>query len=360
MEIRPPSMSDVAEEAGVSQATVSLVLNDVAGSGIAQSTKERVRAVAKEMGYRHNAVARSLKLQRSDTIGFVSDQITTSPYASRLVQGAQDAVRSVGRHLLISNVEYRDDVSREAAEEMAVVELLERRVDGVIFASMFHRSLDVPSALNEVPSVLLDVEALDGSLASIVPDEYSAAKAACQLLLDAGHTEIVHLSTTGGTPSVSMRRLGFVDAMTAAGVAETAQTIVETVDSTPDACTAALDMLKSPSRPTAVFCYNDEMAWGVYQAASEAGLSVPDDLSVVGFKNVPSIAPMLRPGLTTVELPHYSMAQWAVQYLLDGRSNPVQEVVECPIVMRDSVGPPRSSRRDKYQPWSLSRRQRSE
>jgi LacI family transcriptional regulator len=360
MEIRPPTMSDVAEEAGVSQATVSLVLNDVAGSGIAQSTKERVRAVAKEMGYRHNAVARSLKLQRSDTMGFVSDQITTTPYAFCLVQGAQDAVRNVGRHLLISNVEYRDDVSREVAEEMAVVELLERRVDGIIFASMFHRSLDVPSALTEVPSVLLDVEALDRSMACIVPDEYAAAKAACQLLLDAGHTAIVHLSTVGGSPSVSMRRLGFTDAMTAAGVAETAQTIVETVDSTPEAYAAALEMLETPSRPTAIFCYNDEMAWGVYQAAVEVGLSVPGDLSVVGFKNVPLIAPMLRPGLTTIELPHYSMAQWAVRYLLDGRSDPVQEVVECPIVVRDSVGPPLASGRDKNQLWPRRRRQHSE
>jgi LacI family transcriptional regulator len=102
------------------------------------------------------------------------------------------------------------------------------------------------------------------------------------------------------------------------------------------------------------------MAWGVYQAAAELGLSVPDDLSVVGFKNVPLIAPMLRPGLTTVELPHYSMAQWAVQYLLDGRSDPDQEVVECPIVVRDSVSSPRSSRRDENQSWSRRRRQRPE
>jgi LacI family transcriptional regulator len=310
------------------------------------------------MGYRHNALARSLKLQRSDTIGFVSDQITTTPYAFGLVQCAQDAVRSGGKHLLISNVEYRDDVGREAAAEMAVVELLERRVDGIIFASMLHRSLDVPSALNEVPSVLLDVAATDRSLASIVPDEYAAAKAACRLLIDAGHTEIIHMSTPGGPPSVAMRRNGFVDAMATAGLTEAAEAIVETNDSTPDAYLAALELLEAPSRPAAIFCYNDEMAWGVYQAASDLGIAVPDELSVVGFKNVPLIAPMLRPGLTTVELPHYSMAQWAVEYLLDGRSDPVQEVVECPIVVRDSVSPPRSSGKDKNQPRSRRRRQR--
>lgn len=333
-------MSDVAREADVSQATVSLVLNDVAGSGISQSTKDRVRAVAARLGYRPNAVARSLKLQRSDTIGFVSDQITTTPYAFGLVQGAHDAVRSFGRHLLISNVEHSGDIPRKVAEEMAVVELLERRVDGIIFASRIHRSLDVPSALDEVPSVLLDVAAVDHSLASIVPDEYAAAKNICQLLLDVGHTQVVHLSTQHETPSVAMRRRGFVDAMTEAGLADSAVTIMGSGDSTPEAYITALEVLSAPSHPTAIFCHNDEAAWGVYQAAAEIGLVVPDDLSVVGFKNVPLVAPMLRPGLTTVELPHYGMARWAVSYLVEGRTDPAQEVVECPIVVRDSVSPP--------------------
>jgi len=340
MDIRHPSMSSVAREAKVSQATVSLVLNDVDGSGISQSTKDRVRAVAARMGYRPNAVARSLKLQRSDTIGFVSDQITTTPYASGLVQGAQDAVRSLGRHLLISNVEHADDVPREVAEEMAVVELLERRVDGIVFASRFQRSLDVPPALGEVPSVLLDVAADDQSLASIVPDEYAAAKDVCQLLLDAGHTEVVHLTAPPETAAVAMRQRGFVDAMSQAGLADSAVTTIAADDSTPEAYIKALGVLSAPSKPTAMFCHNDEMAWGVYQAAAELGLVVPNDLSVVGFKNVPLVAPMLRPGLTTVELPHYEMARWAISYLVEGRTDPVQEVVECPIVVRDSVSPP--------------------
>jgi LacI family transcriptional regulator len=333
-------MSDVARQAKVSQATVSLVLNNVDGSGISQTTKDRVSAVAARMGYRPNAVARSLKLQRSDTIGFVSDQITTTPYAFGLVQGAHDAVRSFGRHLLISNVEHPGDVPRKVAEEMAVVELLERRVDGIVFASRFQRSLDVPSALGEVPSVLLDVAAADESLASIVPDEYAAAKNVCHLLLNAGHTEVMHLTAPPKTASVAMRQRGFVDAMSEAGLADSAATTIAAEDSTPEAYITALGVLSAPSRPTAIFCHNDEMAWGVYQAAAELGLVVPDDLSVVGFKNVPLVAPMLRPGLTTVELPHYEMARWAVSYLIEGRTDPVQESVECPIVVRDSVSSP--------------------
>lgn len=333
-------MNDVAQAAKVSQATVSLVLNDVAGSGISDSTKDRVLAVATEMGYRHNAAARSLKLQRSNTIGFVSDRITTTPYASGLVRGAHDGARNAGKHLLISNVDHQDGVARETAEEMAIIELLERRVEGIIFASRIHRSFDVPSILGEVPSVLLDVAPVDGSLASIVPDHHSAASCAVDLILEAGHTRIVHLSTRQTNLSVARRRSGFEDAVTRAGLGETVTTIEASGDSTPDAYTASLEMLSAPSRPTAIFAYNDEMAWGAYQAASELGLVIPDDLSVVGFKNVPLIAPMLRPSLTTVELPHYAMAQWAVAYLDENRTDPAQEVVECPIIERESVGPP--------------------
>jgi LacI family transcriptional regulator len=86
------------------------------------------------------------------------------------------------------------------------------------------------------------------------------------------------------------------------------------------------------------------MAWGGFQAAAALGRSIPRDLSVVGFKNVPLIAPMLRPGLTTVELPHYEMAELAVAYLLDGRSDTEQRMVDCPMVVRDSVGPPARTR----------------
>jgi LacI family transcriptional regulator len=337
-------MTDVAQAAEVSQATVSLVLNDVDGSGISQSTRDRVRSVAREMGYRHNALARSLKLQRSDTIGFVSDRITTGPYAHGLVRGAHDALRRSGKHLLISNVEYGDGQTREEASDHAVIELLERRVDGIIFASVLPDSVEVPPALSEIPSVLLDVVAVDQSLASIVPDEFSAAKAACGLLIDAGHTNIVHLTPSKIVPSVLRRRAGFVAAMSAAGIGDPESAVFEIHNSTPSACEAAIEILSSSSRPTAFFCYNDEMAWGVFQAAAALGCSIPRGLSVVGFKNVPLIAPMLRPGLTTVELPHYEMAEWAVAYLLDGRSDTEQRMVDCPMVVRDSVGPPARTR----------------
>lgn len=333
-------MNDVAAAAGVSQATVSLVLNDVENSGISQATMVRVLTVARQMGYRQNAVARSLKLQRSDTIGFVSDEITASPYAFGLVQGAEDACRQAGKQLLISNVSHVTDISRDAAEEQAIARLLERRVDGIIFAAVSQRVVEVPPILREAPSVLVDLRPIDDSLPSIVPDERSAATELCDVLLDAGHEHLVHLTPKENSTTAVLRRDGFVEALTRRGIEITDDVLVATEDSTAGAFQTALGVLARPMRPTAFSCYSDEIAWGVYQAAASLGLLVPEDLSVVGFKNVALIAPALRPGLTTVSLPHRVMAEWAVSYLVSGRTDLVQESISCPLVVRASVSEP--------------------
>ena len=333
-------MTDVAREAGVSQATVSLVLNDVAGSGIAESTADRVRQTAARLGYRHNAMARGLKLQRSDTIGFISDNITTTPFAAGLVEGAQHGARELGKHLLIVNVEHRPERTDQTAMEAAVEEVIERRADGIVYASMFHRVIDVPPSLHEMPSVLLDAQAHDGSLPSVVPDDLGGAKDMTLYLLDLGHREIVHLSRRPGPSAVNLRRNGFFAAHDEMGVAPRPDAIVECEVSTPSAYQAGLEILGRPDRPTAIFCFNDRMAWGVYQAAAELGLRIPDDLSVVGFDDVPLVAPVLRPGLTTVRLPHVDMGRWAVTRVLTGDARPEHEVLPCPLIIRESAGPP--------------------
>ena len=333
-------MIDVAREAGVSQATVSLVLNDVAGSGIADSTALRVRETAARLGYRHNAMARGLKLQRSDTIGFISDNITTTPFAAGLVEGAQHGARETGKHLLIVNVEYRPERSNAAAMEEAIGEAMERRVDGIVYASMFHRIIDIPESLHEVPSVLLDAQAHDGSLPSVVPDDLGAAKDLTLHLLELGHRSIVHLSRSPGPSAVDLRRNGFIAAHEEVGVAPIPGAIVECEVSTPSAYRAGLDILAAPDRPTAVFCFNDRMAWGMYQAAAALGLRIPDDVSIVGFDDVPLVAPVLRPGLTTARLPHVEMGRWAVNRVLKTHIEPEHEVLPCPLIVRESAAPP--------------------
>ncbi len=332
-------MRDVAELAGVSQATVSLVLNDVEGSGIPEATKVRVREATAAIGYRKNAMARGLKLRRSDTIGFLADHIMALPYACGLVIGAQDAAREAGKHLLILNLDFgRSSIGRRETDS-AVEEFLERRVDGIVYATMFHRIVEPPAGLFDVRSVLLDARAHDASIPSVVPDDYEAALHATRYLVNAGHQRIGFLTRSPGPPAPGLRLAGYEAALSNAALPADPTLIVEGIDTTPGGYESAMALLARNDRPTAVFCFNDQMAMGVYQAAAALGLRIPADLSIIGFDDIELIAPVLKPGLTTMRLPHYEMGRWAVERLLDPSKHASidQYKMACPLVVRGSV-----------------------
>src|SRR5438034_2325023 len=142
---KPPSMYDVARVAGVSQTTVSFVVNNVANANIPQETRDRVWSAINELGYRPNAVARSLRSQRSHMIGFLSDEVATTPHAGKIIQGAQDAAWDSNKMLLVINTGRHTEI-----EAAAVEMLLERQVEGIIYATMYHRSVTLPLALSHV------------------------------------------------------------------------------------------------------------------------------------------------------------------------------------------------------------------
>jgi len=342
-----PTLRDVAERSGFSITTVSHVLNDVPGKRIPSATRDRVRAAATELAYRPNRLAQGLRLQRSNTLGFVSDKIATTPYAGEVILGAQDAAAEHGNLLLLMNSD-RDP----GLEEREIRALQERQVDGIIFASEYHRVITPPDALRGTPAVLLDARSVDGDVSSVVPDEVGGAQAAVRELIGAGHQRIAFLNNVDDIPATHLRRQGFRQGLNEAGRRLRAG-MVTAAASTPGAgFEAARQLLDQPraTRPTALFCFNDRMAMGVYQAVTELGLRIPDDLSVVGFDNQELIAANLRPGLTTVALPHYAMGQWAVTALLDlidsqgvssqGQQPIREEKLSCPLVRRASVGPP--------------------
>ncbi|HOZ59333.1 MAG TPA: LacI family DNA-binding transcriptional regulator [Nakamurella multipartita] len=342
-----PTLRDVADRSGFSITTVSQVLNDVPGKRIPDATRDRVRAAATELAYRPNRLAQGLRLQRSNTLGFVSDKIATTPYAGEVILGAQDAAAEHGDLLLLMNSN-----SDPGLEEREIRALQERQVDGIIFASEYHRVITPPDALQGTPAVLLDARSVRGDVSSVVPDEVGGALAAVRELIAAGHQRIAFLNNVDDIPATALRLQGFRQGLNEAGRRLRAGMVV-TAASTPGAgYDAAQQLLDQPraGRPTAIFCFNDRMAMGTYQAAAELGLRIPDDLSVVGFDNQELIAANLRPGLTTVALPHYAMGQWAVAALLDlidAQADPSQkrqpireEKLPCPLVRRASVGPP--------------------
>jgi LacI family transcriptional regulator len=332
--------------AGVSPSTVSVVLNDVHGARVADDTRRRVFAAADELGYAPDPLARGLRTRRSNLIGFVSDDIATTPYAGQMVQGAQDAAWKAGLLLVLVNTG-----GDAGVEQRALGALQQRRVDGIVYATMFHRVLDVPRLRRVLPMVLLDATPSASTPASagtpfVAPDEVAGAVSAVTELLDHGHRRVGFVSLPSPGPATDGRLRGYTETLAAAGIAFDPE-LVEFDDSDASGGYHAVGrLLDLPEPPTAVFCFNDEMAMGAYRAAAERGLRIPDDLSVVGYDDHALIASSLSPALTTVALPHYDMGVTAMETLLcltgdlPASDRPLQVFAHCPLVRRGSVRPP--------------------
>jgi LacI family transcriptional regulator len=331
------TMAELARAAGVSMATASRALSD--HPKVAPGTRARVQAVAADLGYVHNTVARTLRTNRSYTLGLVSDQIATTPYAGRIILGAQEAAAAQGWMLLLINSGGDPELERREIQT-----LLQRQVDGLLYAAMYHQVVTPPPTLSQVPSVLLDARADDASLPSVVPDEVGGARAAVAELLRHGHRRIGFVTHTDDIPATHGRLQGYREALLEAGVAPDPSLIV-TGQSTPQGgYPSALALLDRADRPTALFCFNDRIAMGAYQAAATLGLRIPQDVSIIGFDNQEALADHLRPGLTTMALPHYEMGVWAVQTVLARIQDPeaavAHAVLPCPLVTRESVAAP--------------------
>jgi LacI family transcriptional regulator, galactose operon repressor len=344
-------IKDVAAAAGVSTATVSHILNRVEGKRISPETRQRVLQVAEELGYAPNGLARGLRLQRSQTIGFVSDEIATTPNAGRIILGAQEAAAAEGLVLLLVNTSGDAELERTSIDM-----LLQRQVDGVLYAAMYHRIVRLPESLRSTPTVLLDARTDDPAIPFVVPDEVKGGYTAVRELIDHGHRRIGMTVGTADIPALHGRIEGYRQALAEAGVAYDPALVsseavpVGSVAADVDAgYQAARQLLTADQRPTALFCFNDRMAAGAYRAAAELGLSIPDDLSVVGFDNQELVSEALYPALSTVQLPHYEMGARAVTQLLALTGTPgrppgpvTQEMLPCPLVARASVtSPPR-------------------
>ncbi|MBM7505895.1 LacI family DNA-binding transcriptional regulator [Agromyces aurantiacus] len=340
---RIATMNEVAAAAGVSQATVSLVLNKAGGSRVAEATRQRVLEAAEELGYRPNAAAKTLRKGAAGLIGFVGDVVASSPFAGRIVEGAQ--ARAWDDGMLLLTVNTGGDERLEAA---AIDALLAQRVAGIVYASMYHRRLTVPEALEGLPTVVLNSEDAAGRARAVVPDEFEGGRAATRALLEAGHRRIamINIETlASGLPAAVGRHDGYRSALGDAGVAYDRRLVREGDGNPQGGFDHTLALMSAASPPTAIFCANDRTAWGAYQALETLGLEVPRDVSIVGFDNQETLAPFLRPGLTTLGLPFVEMGRRAVDLLLGGHAaDEIPERIECPLIERGSVAAPRGGR----------------
>jgi LacI family transcriptional regulator len=322
-------MDDVARHLGLSRTTVSFVINRRADIKIAIQTQQRVWDAVAELGYRPHAGARSLASSRTHLIGLVTD-IPTSPFAGGIISGAQRAAWQRGQLLLIMS---SDGVA--ASEDAMLETLLERRVEGLIYATDAHREVSLPAVAAEVPVVLVHCFDREGRFPTILPDEEHGGYIATRRLIEARHRRIALLNLAAPVPAAG-RRAGYERALAEAGIPLDPGLVVSGEADATGGFLLAEQLLRSDDPPTGFFCGTDRMAMGAYDAIKERGLRIPEDIGVVGYDNQELIAAYLRPALTTVELPFDAMGAAAIEALADP-SQLRSLVVEGPLIDRASV-----------------------
>lgn len=337
---RRAGIKDVAREAGVSLTTVSHVLNETPHARITDETRARVQAAARRLNYQPNRMARGLRTRTSGMIGLLTEEIAVTPHAGRIILGAQEAASRHNLTLAIINSALQADADERRSD---VIELLDRQVDGICYATVFHDVVSPPPELRTVPAVLIGATDREARLPSVVPDERQGARDAVLRLVAAGHRRIAFAGNVEDVPATRGRRVGYLSALRDAGLPDDPRLVADAASEAWGGYEATSRLLAAGGEPTAIFAYNDRMAMGVYRALQEHGLRIPEDVSVVGFDNQDPIPASLFPGLTTVALPHYEMGAWAVDTLAgllgaeDWRDETSAVRLRCELVERSSV-----------------------
>ena len=351
MTSKRPTITDVARHAGVSKATVSAVLN--AASGVKGSTRDRVLAAIELLNYRPSQLAgRAAAVRKHKSIALVIKE-HDNPFYAEIVAGMRDCAEARGYTLLVVSSEGDHELER------SVVELLRSKdVDGIVLTPTLHGDADFSHFFElkrrNLPFVLL--EEVRGVPASVVDiDNAEASRLAVEHLFALGHTRIVHLAGPAYSSHSQERVDGVLRAYSSSHIAFSADGIVTAGAHLEDGYRTGLEVFRDRAadapdrRPTAVTCYNDLVAIGLYRALAELGLRVPEDVSVIGFDDIP-LCEYLPVPLTTVRMPTHRMGELAAQMLvrhIESKTTiPPQRVyLEATLVERASTAPPSDAAR---------------
>ncbi len=350
----PPRVTllDVAQRAGVSRTTASFVMTGRRDMRISADAEQRVLRAARELSYRPSLLARSLRTNLSQTIGLLSDLIASDAFAGEMVRGTMSTA------LLHEHLTFIGETSGDPELEKNLVQnMLDRGVGGFVYASMYTRRVTVSKTLRNHPVVLLNSVTRLRGVPMVLPDEREGGRIAARALLAHGHGP--EIAVVGEVPdhvyAATERLAGINEELAEAGLP--GATVIDAEWWPEPAHHAVLAHLAAGNRPTAMICLNDRAAMGCYQAAQAAKLSVPEDLSVISFDNS-DLASWLRPGLSSIAIPHFELGRRAVEVLL-GRHGSTQGagapdastkaplVQRVPMVLREreSIAEPRRNPR---------------
>lgn len=323
---------DVARRAGTSTAVVSYVFND-GPRGVAPATRQKVLHAAAELGYRPNALARSLSKGRTHSIGLIVPDIC-NPYFAELARAIEVAAGTRGNLLLIA-----DSALSAEQEHRHARSLIERQVDSVVLVSVSDEPDLAQFFEAGIPVVALHPLSDRRHASSITIDYEAAAQRATEHLLAQGHESVTLLNGPVESTGARQHRTGFNRAFE--GYPGVRAGVARSEISRHHAAEVAGELLSGPERPRAIYCTTDEQAFGVLYAAHRAGLTVPDDLAVVGFDGTRNCLVSI-PALTTVQQPTVAMARRVVEILANRtvEDEPVHEILGFEFVARESSGGP--------------------
>lgn len=331
-----PTMMDVAARAGVSQATVSLILNGSPGARFSAETRQRVETVAAELGYVF--VRRDKRRLQSETrlICFVGDELVTDPWVGQAFDGAREKALEYGVTVCLTVARGDPDAEIQAIERLSEQPLL-----GVIFSTALTRRVELSPAMRRIRTVLVNSYAADRSVPSVVPGDTVGGRTATEQLIAAGRRRIGFINGQQGLDNSRDRLRGYRQALSSHDIPFD-PALVRPGNWEPSSGYAQTrELMALPNPPDAIFCANDMMAVGCYDALRELGKRIPADVSVIGFDDR-DIAQFLHPPLHTLVLPQREMGAIAAEILIDaaaGRldAGPSQIKVECPLVERSSI-----------------------
>lgn len=339
-------LQDIADRVGVAPSAVSLVLNGKAAGRVNAASAARIREVAEDMGYVPNMLARALKTRSSKTIGVLAEGVASIPFSGQMLAGAQEAAWRQGYLLMVVDTGHHSDRNIRAIKA-----LVQRDVDALIVAADYPRTVRVPDVPSQIPVIALSAiphpeDAAQRCLDTVLPDDEAGAFTAVSELVASGHRRVafLNLDHAGFDFAQTQRLAGYRRALEAAGIEHDDRYLAAAPGpETADGADAAARLLAEPEPPTAVFCFSDRIAVSIYHAAAARRLRIPEDLSVIGFDDQDGVANSLRPGLSTVRLPHREMGEWATRTAIrriqgfDGHA--LRQLVQCPLITRGSVGP---------------------